>query len=142
MVKVMFNTLTDKKIALFGFAFKANTGDTRESPAIGVAKKLIEERAKVIVTDPEAIANAKIDLKEYREQVVYEPDPYRAVEGAHAFALMTEWDLYTTLDYEKIFAVMEKPAFVFDGRNILDHKRLHSRGFNVFPIGKPALKHF
>jgi UDPglucose 6-dehydrogenase len=55
---------------------------------------------------------------------------------------MTEWDLYKDLDYERIFNTMEKPAFIFDGRNILDHEKLFNIGFNVFSIGKPPLKHF
>lgn len=142
MIKVMFNTVSGKKITLFGFAFKKDTGDTRESPAIYVAKNLIEEQAHIIVTDPKALPNARIDLKEHLENVSFEKDPYAAAEGAHAIAVMTEWDLYTTLDYQKIYDSMEKPAFIFDGRNILDHDKLFNIGFSVFPIGRPSLRHF
>jgi UDPglucose 6-dehydrogenase len=74
--------------------------------------------------------------------VVFEEDPYRAAAGAHAIAVLTEWDDYRDLDYRRIHASMEKPAFVFDGRNILDHQSLYEIGYSVFPIGKPALKHF
>jgi UDPglucose 6-dehydrogenase len=139
MMAAMFNTLVDKRIALFGFAFKADTGDTRESPAITVTKQLLDERAAVIVSDPEAIDNAKRDLEGL--EVIYELDPYAAAEGAHAIAVMTEWKLYAELDYQRIFDSMTKPAFVFDGRNILDHHALHTIGFNVYPIGSPALTH-
>ena len=142
MIKVMFNTVAGKKIALFGFAFKKDTGDTRESPAIYVAKKLIEEKAEVIVTDPKALANAMIDLEEQKESVTFEEDPYKAAKGAHAIAVITEWDLFTELDYQRIFDSMEKPAFLFDGRNILDHDTLFEIGFSVFRIGRPSLRHF
>lgn len=143
MLGAMFNTVAEKRIALFGFAFKKDTGDTRESPAIAVAKKLIEERAVVVVTDPEALANARKDLADAPAgRVVFEEDPYAAATGTHAVAVVTEWDAYRTLDYKRIYDSMEKPAFFFDGRNILDHRALHAIGFNVFPIGKPSLKHF
>jgi UDPglucose 6-dehydrogenase len=142
MIKVMFNTVADKKIALFGFAFKKDTGDTRESPAIYVAKTLVEEQALVIVTDPKALKNARIDLKDRGENVSFAADPYAAAKGAHAIAVLTEWDVYKTLDYQKIYDSMEKPAFIFDGRNILDHEKLFEIGFSVFRIGRPSLRHF
>ncbi len=142
MLSNLFNTVAGKRIALFGFAFKANTGDTRESPAIAVARGLVEERAQVVITDPKALENARLDLAEVDGNVSFEEDPYRAAEGAHAIAVLTEWDLYRTLDYERIFRSMIWPAFLFDGRNILDHERLHEIGFNVFAIGKAPLKHF
>jgi len=138
----MFNTVAGKKIAVFGFAFKANTGDTRESPAIYVTRGLLEERALVVITDPKALENAKKDLKDIKEGLGFEEDPYKAAEGSHAIAVLTEWDLYKDLDYERIFQSMVRPAFIFDGRNILDHKRLFDIGFNVFAIGKSPLKHF
>jgi len=142
MLTTMFNTLAEKKICIFGFAFKANTGDTRESPAIYVAKKLIEEKAELVITDPKALKNAKKDLNGIDENVSYIEDPYKAAKGSHAIAIMTEWDLYRDLDFEKIYKSMIKPAFIFDGRNIVDHKKLYEIGFNVFPTGKPALTHF
>ena len=140
--KAFFNTIANKRIAIFGFAFKANTGDTRESPAIYVAKKLLEEHAHVVVTDPEALENAKRDLAHFDKNIQFEVDPYEASRNTHAIAVVTEWDEYKSLDYEKIFQAMEKPAYVFDGRNLLDHHKLHEIGFNVYPIGKPALTHF
>ena len=142
MLQVMFNTLAGKKICLFGFAFKADTGDTRESPAIRIAKRLMEEKADLVITDPKAIDNAKGDLECTNGNVSYVEDPYEAADGCCAIALMTEWSLYKELDYEKIFQKMAKPAFLFDGRNILNHHALHKIGFNVFPIGKPPLTHY
>jgi UDPglucose 6-dehydrogenase len=146
MITLMFNTISDKKIALFGFAFKANTSDTRESPAIYVARHLINEHAKLTITDPKAIGNAKEDLKPYLKEVLssvqFTEDPYEAAKDSHAIAILTEWDEYRDLDYKKIFESMEKPAFIFDGRDILDHEKLFKIGFNVSSIGKPLMKHF
>ena len=142
MLTTMFNTLADKKICLFGFAFKANTGDTRESPAIFIARRLLEEKAEIIITDPKALKNASADLTGVEGKISFEGDPYRAAEGCHAIAVLTEWDIYRNLDFQKIYDTMTKPASIFDGRNILDHKRCFDIGFNVYPIGKPPLTHF
>ena len=142
IVKNMFNTVSNKRIAVFGFAFKADTGDTRESPAIYISNLLVGEHASLAIYDPKAIENAKLDLANTEGRIEYFEDPYEAVRGAHAIALITDWKEFTTYDYEKIFSLMEKPAFIFDGRNILDHERLYTLGFNVFPLGKPALTHF
>lgn len=139
MVSSMFNTVAGKRIALFGAAFKAHTNDTRESPALEVCRALLEEQADIVMTDPYALENACLDLKEMATRVTYEPDPYVAAKDAHAIAILTEWPQYTELDYEKIYRSMVKPAFIFDGRNLLDHKRLYDIGFNVYPIGKPPL---
>ncbi|MBU1150994.1 MAG: nucleotide sugar dehydrogenase, partial [Proteobacteria bacterium] len=142
MLGAMFNTLAGKRICLWGFAFKANTSDTRESPAIFVTRRLLVERAEVVVSDPKALKNARIDLAGAAGRVSYVEDPVRAAEGCHAIALLTEWDLYRHLDLRKIFKTMEKPAFIFDGRNLLDHRRCFDIGFNVYPLGKPPLTHF
>jgi UDPglucose 6-dehydrogenase len=142
MLNAMFNTLSGKKICLFGFAFKANTGDTRESPAIFTARRLLEENAEVVISDPKALKNARVDLEGVDGEVEYIEDPYQAANGCHAIAVMTEWDVYRNLDFEKIYRSMTKPPFIFDGRNILDHEKVFKLGFNVFPIGKPAMTHF
>jgi len=141
MSSTMFNTVAGKRIAVFGFAFKADTGDTRESPAIRVCRYLTEERAAVVVTDPKALDNAKKDLADLAGKITYEPDPYKAAEGAHALAVLTDWADYTTLNYKRIYDSMVKPAFIFDGRNCLNHKTLFEIGFNVHPIGKVPLSH-
>jgi UDPglucose 6-dehydrogenase len=142
MLESMFNTIAGKKIVLLGFAFKADTGDTRDSPAIVIARSLLEECADVVVSDPKALDNAREDLKDVPTTLCFEVDPYRATAGAHAVAILTDWQLYRDLDYERIFQSMEQPAFLFDGRNILDHKKLFDLGFNVFAVGKAPLKHF
>jgi len=141
MLTTMFNTLAGKRICLFGFAFKANTGDTRESPAIYITRRLLEEKAEIVITDPKALKNAKADMTGMEGKVSFVEDPYKAAEGCHAIAILTEWDVYRNLDFQKIYDTMTKPASIFDGRNIIDHKRCFDIGFNVYPTGKPALTH-
>jgi len=141
MISSMFNTVASKRIALLGFAFKADTGDTRESPAIRISRQLIDEHVDLVVSDPEALDNARIDLADIAGKITFEEAPYKAVEGAHAIAVLTEWDLYASLDYQRIYDSMMKPAFIFDGRNRLDHKKLYGIGFNVFAIGRTPLSH-
>jgi len=140
IVNSMFNTIAGKRIAVLGFAFKADTGDTRESPAISVCKELLAEKAHVVISDPKALDNAKKDLSEL-SNVTFEKDPYKASLDAHAIVVLTEWDIYKSLDYQNIFDVMLKPAFLFDGRNILDHDKLHNIGFEVYSIGKGRKTH-
>ncbi len=141
MISSMFNTVAGKGLAIYGFAFKADTGDTRESPAIHIIRQLVEEHATIVVSDPEALENARKDLSDIAEHVRYEPDPYEAARGVHAVAVLTDWAAYRDLDYEQIFNVMMKPAFIFDGRNCLDHQRLFDIGFNVYAVGKASLSH-
>ena len=142
MLSAMFDTVAGKRIALFGAAFKAHTSDTRESPALAVCRELLEERASVVITDPYTLEHARQDLGSAAAHVAFEPDPYVAARGAHAIALVTEWPQFIELDYQAIYRSMVKPAFIFDGRNILDHRRLFEIGFNVYAIGKPPLTHF
>jgi UDPglucose 6-dehydrogenase len=142
MLSAMFNTVAGKRITLFGVAFKANTSDTRESPALAVCRALLEERAEIVLTDSHALDNARADLGADARRVTFEPDPYAAAAGAYAIALLTEWSYFAELDYQAIYKSMVKPAFVFDGRNILDHRSLFKMGFNVYAIGKPPLVHF
>ena len=141
ILKEQFNTLAGKTITLLGFAFKQDTGDTRDSPAIPLCEKLLAEHACVKVHDPKALENARQDLKEIQGDISFVEDVYEAADCAHALALVTQWKEYRELDFERIFQAMAKPAFIFDGRNHLDHKKLYEIGFNVFPLGKMPLKH-
>ncbi|CAM9662590.1 unnamed protein product [Chrysoparadoxa australica] len=152
MVSRMFNTITGKRIACFGFAFKKDTGDTRESPAVFVCKALLEEHAKVVVYDPKVKRDQMFQEFNYtcgvneetvpnlQESIITAESAYAAAEGAHAIALLTEWDEFKTLDYQRIFDAMAKPAFIFDGRNILDPLALRAIGFDFYSIGKPVIK--
>ena len=147
MIEKMFNTITGKKIALFGFAFKKDTGDTRESAAIYISQYLLTERAVLSIYDPKVEREQILsDFDEYKvldegqkfdQCVTLAKDPYEAASGAHAIAILTEWDEFKTLDYAKMYASMAKPAFIFDGRNVVDHQALMKIGFEVYAIGKP-----
>ena len=142
IVKELFNTVAEKKIAVLGFAFKKDTNDTRESAAINVCRELLAEHARVCVYYP------KVPADEIRKDVLnggpdqsrltVAKDAYEACAGAHAIAVVTEWDEFKTLDYGRIFADMPKPAHIFDGRNILDLAALRKIGFQASGIGKPA----
>jgi len=152
MVSKMFQSVTGKKITIMGFAFKKDTGDTRESAAAHVIKNLLEEEAKLFVFDPQVSEEDMLKELDYthginettnpklKQLLTLEPDYMKAIEGSHALAIMTEWDCFKTYDYEAIYKVMAKPAFVFDGRNILDHDKLRKIGFDVEAIGKPVPK--
>lgn len=145
MVNTMFNTVAGKKIVFFGWAFKKDTNDTRESAAIYVADKLMDEQAQIHVYDPkvkydrmlEDLSGLRTRVEEKNKELLqFESDPYEAAKDAHAIAILTEWDVFKTYDWQKIFNSMKKPAFVFDGRNILDHAGLRKIGFEVAAIGK------
>lgn len=141
IVKELFNTVADKKIAVLGFAFKKDTNDTRESAAINVCRDLLVEHAKVSVYDPKVPADEiKTDTLGKgvdNPRLTVAKDAYEACAGAHAVAIVTEWDEFKNLDYVKIFAAMPKPAFLFDGRNIVDLAALRKIGFRASGIGKP-----
>ena len=127
-----------KKIAVLGFAFKKDTGDTRETPAIDVCKALMEEKAAIGIFDPK-VSREQIysDLgKESMDKIQIEDDVYIACAGAHAIAILTEWDMFKTLDYQKIYDSMMKPAFIFDGRSMIDTDAAQKIGFQVWAVGK------
>jgi UDPglucose 6-dehydrogenase len=136
ILKTMFNTLANKKIAIFGFAFKANTSDTRESPAIAITQMLAEEKAEIVITDPKALRHVAEDLGPLAAKIKTTTDPYAAARDADAIVLLTDWEEYKTLDYKRLYAAMRKPAFLFDARNILPHAQLRKLGFEVKAIGK------
>lgn len=138
IVESLFNTLSGKRIAILGFAFKKDTNDARESPAIRVCKDLLKEEAHLAIYDPK-VEKATIDeaLTDSQKPYEYCEDAYEAAKGAHALVILTEWDAFKALDYQRLYATMAKPAFVFDGRNILDLKHLQSLGFKTYGIGKP-----
>ncbi|XP_058124610.1 UDP-glucose 6-dehydrogenase isoform X1 [Anopheles ziemanni] len=209
IIECLFNTVTDKRISILGFAFKKNTGDTRETPAIAVCKTLLDEGAQLNIYDPKVepeqimadLTHPKVtDSPEYVKRAVQIfADPYDAVRGTHALVVCTEWDEFVvchrrrhqrfqapcsvssscssscsssssdgdgqqedspeqrgtnrglspfvvpfvvfpqSLDYERIYASMMKPAYIFDGRKILPHERLQQIGFHVQTIGKRLL---
>lgn len=145
IVTTLFNTVNDKKIAFLGWAFKKDTNDTRESAAIYVANDLIEEEANIHVYDPKVTEQQMLSDLDYlntrnseanQNHLTVHQDPYTALKDAHGIAVLTEWDEFKTYDWQRIYDNMQKPAFVFDGRNILDRKELENIGFEVYTIGK------
>ncbi|MGA0986788.1 MAG: nucleotide sugar dehydrogenase [Flavobacteriaceae bacterium] len=145
IIRTLYNTVSGKKIAFFGWAFKKDTNDTRESAAIYIADALIEERAHITVFDPKVTRAQMLNdlnqlgtrtLEENEQYLTVSNDPYQAADAAHAIALLTEWDQFKTLDYERIYEKMLKPAFVFDGRRILEREKLKSLGFRMYTIGE------
>ena len=144
IITTLYNTISGKKIAFLGWAFKKDTNDTRESAAIHVADYLLKEEANIAVYDPKVSENkilADLDYLESRKPeqnrkgVSAFEDAYAACKNAHAIAVLTEWDEYKDYDWQRIYEAMEKPAFVFDGRNILDRKKLTDIGFVYQGIG-------
>lgn len=140
IVRALFNTVADKRIAVLGFAFKKDTNDTRESAAISVCRDLLAEQARVVVYDPKVPADeivADVVGKGRDEpRLTVAKSAYEAAAGAHAIAILTEWDEFRSLDYARILASMQQPAFLFDGRNITDLSRLRALGFRASGIGK------
>jgi UDPglucose 6-dehydrogenase len=126
--------LEDKRIALFGLAFKAGTDDVRFSPALSVARILLEEGARVIGYDPQASANAKSDLPDLE----IASDPYEAASGANCVVLCTEWEEFAALDFDRLKSVMDYPVIV-DGRNLLDSNKMATAGFTYYPTGRPPV---
>jgi len=140
IVKTLFNTVAGKRIAIWGFAFKKDTNDTRESAAISVCKDLLAEMAEVVVYDPKVPAS-KIRAEVLGDGVTHDrlvvvDTAEAAAAGAHAIAVLTEWDEFKELDFNQIFASMPKPAFLFDGRNLLDLEKLNAIGFTTSGVGK------
>jgi len=145
IIRNLFNTVSGKKIAILGFAFKKDTGDTRESAAIYVCKHLMDEGAHVCIYDPKvsteqimydlrSVSAANPDRVE--KLVSIAADPYECMADAHGVAVMTEWDEFKSYDYQRVYDSMPKPACIFDGRLILDHQGLKEIGFKVEAIGK------
>jgi UDPglucose 6-dehydrogenase len=139
IVSDLFNTVSGKHIGILGFAFKKDTNDTRETAAIAICRDLLAEGAKVVVYDPqvsEEQIRAEVLGTGANANLIVVKTALEACDGAHAVAVLTEWDEFKDLDFQKIHAEMFKPAFLFDGRNILPHVKLKEIGFRVFAIGK------
>jgi UDPglucose 6-dehydrogenase len=147
MLDAMFNTVSGKRIAVLGYAFKKDTNDSRESPAIDICRRLLEEKACLRIYDPKVPASEIFETLGQPQPDAESPSSSEPVvtfcesaedacEGAHALAILTEWDVFCDLDYAAIYDSMVKPAFAFDGRNLLDLKSLREIGFQAFGIGK------
>ena len=144
IVQTLYNTVADKKITFLGWAFKKDTNDTRESAAIYVADDLINEQAKITVYDPKVSRKKILADLDYLETRAYKgnakniasfDNPYDSCAGAHAIAILTEWDEFVSYDWSRIYDSMQKPAFIFDGRNLLNKSELEKIGFIYQEIG-------
>jgi len=145
IIRSMYNTVNGKKIAFLGWAFKKNTNDTRESAAIFVADHLLDEQAQISVYDPKVQENqiykdldylATRSADENKELLKVINDPYEVAKDSHGLAILTEWDEFKDLDWKRIKESMKKPAFIFDGRKLLDKQKLESLGFVYYAIGE------
>ncbi|MEP5545872.1 UDP binding domain-containing protein, partial [Maribacter dokdonensis] len=145
IISTLYNTISGKKIIIYGWAFKKDTNDTRESAAIAIADALLEERAEIIVYDPKVSEEriyADLDYlgtrspEENRRLLKVTKNAIEATQEAHAIAILTEWDEFKNYDWKTIYEQMLKPAFVFDGRRLLDTNNMESIGFNYYKIGQ------
>ena len=142
ILETMYGTVRGKKLCILGYAFKKDTGDCRESSAIEIIEYLKNENANIHIYDPKVTEN---DILSRFPTVTVQKDVKDAIKDAHALVVITEWDEFKEYDYSEIYSQMKKPAFIFDGRNILDHSKLTSIGFHVHGIGKQnrsEFKHF
>lgn len=145
IISTLYNTVSGKKIAFYGWAFKKDTNDTRESAAIYVADALLDEQAQIVVYDPKVSEEqiyADLDYlgsrspEENRRLLTVTTDPMKAAENAHAIAILTEWDEFKNYDWDSVYNKMLKPAFLFDGRRILDKENMENKGFHYYKIGQ------
>jgi UDPglucose 6-dehydrogenase len=145
IITTLYNTVSGKKIAFLGWAFKKDTNDTRETAAMYVADILMEDLAIIAAYDPKVkheqmfsdidYLNSRTE-EESKKLLTPQTNPYEACKDAHAIAILTEWDEFIDYDWQKIYNNMMKPAFVFDGRNILDKEKLEYIGFKFYSIGR------
>lgn len=123
--------VANRTVAVLGLAYKPNTDDIRESPAIAIVRRLCGEGARVRAYDPAAEANARVVLPD----VAYCPDPYEAARGSDALIILTDWDEFRRLDLERLRDVMRRPVLI-DGRNILDPQEARAAGFYYVGMGR------
>merc|ERR1712046_101229 len=141
IIHTLFNTVTNKKIAVFGFAFKKDTGDVRETPAVTVCHMLMEDGANVHVYDPKVDREDAVrefedhGMKVKDEKLIFTKTAQEAADAAHAIVVLTEWDEFKRYNYKELHEKMLKPAFLFDGRNMLNHAELEKIGYEVHTLG-------
>jgi len=135
----MFNTVSGKKIAILGYAFKKDTNDARESPAIGVCQRLLNEKAKLSIYDPKVESKTILSTLKTKpgndENIEIAGSVLEAVTDSHCVVVLTEWDEFTEVNFKEVYSLMHKPASLFDGRNILNLNELRLIGFSAVGIG-------
>ena len=154
IIQKLFGTVTGKRLAVLGFAFKADTNDTRETPAIRICHDLLEEGAQLVIHDPKVrLDQISLDLKMSCQGEADEPNEANqqslhgqgcwfhsknvrsAVQGADAVLIVTEWNEYRSLNWKELASLMRKPAWLFDTRSICDHVEVKASGLKVWRVG-------
>ena len=144
VVQKLFGTVTNKKIVMLGFSFKSNTNDTRESPAIEIAKDLIENGANILINDPKVSKlqiSSELKVCELEKDKIsngnwtFESDVYKASENADAIIVVTEWEEYKTINWNLVSSLMRKPAWLFDTRNVVSKEQIKKTGINCWQVG-------
>ena len=143
IVEKLYGNLFEKKIAILGFAFKANTNDTRESPSIDICKNLINEGAFLKIHDYKVSEHSisKEISKDFKGKILTEnnwsffENIYEATSDVDAIVILTEWEDYKKVNWQKIVSNTRKPAWIFDTRIILDPKDIKSLGINLWQLG-------
>ncbi len=138
IVEKLFGTISDKKITILGLAFKANTNDTRESPAIKICEDLIEEGAILKIYDPKVKESQIKKLLPEKNQVnwSYYSSVLEAAYDSHAIVVLTEWGDFKDLNWTEIKKIMKNPSWVFDTRNIIDVQKAKSSGLQTWVLGQ------
>jgi UDPglucose 6-dehydrogenase len=136
VIHTMYDSIKNRHLTIFGFSFKKDTSDTRESPAITVCHNLMEEGAMLHIYDPKvSVERINDDLHGFSDHYVIENDPYQACVHSEGLLILSAWDMFKMLDYSKIYASMDHPSYIFDGYNLLDRQSLQRDGFIVYAIG-------
>jgi UDPglucose 6-dehydrogenase len=133
--KFFNNDLSGKRFALWGLAFKPNTDDIREAPALYIIDALTKEGATVSAFDPEAMRNVKEMIG---DKIEYADSQYAALKGADALIIATEWNEFRTPDFSKIAATLKNKA-IFDGRNLFDLAAIKQLGFHYESVGRAVV---
>ena len=151
IITSLFDNVNQKILSIFGWSFKKDTNDSRESASIYVSAQLLEEGAILNIYDPKVSEESilidlrilfesknlsKNEINKIIKNVNIMDNPYDATKKSHAIAILTEWDEFKKLDYNKIYSFMEKPSYLFDGRKIMNEQKIKEIGFNYFEIGK------
>ena len=141
ILDAMHNTISGKQIAVLGFAFKKDTNDARESPAIGICKRLLEEKGSLRIYDPQVSRESILSClgikdDDGKDRLTFCDSAEQACSGTHAIAILTEWDEFKEIDYKEVLGTMHRPAHLFDGRNLLELDKLIDMGYRAFGIGK------
>ncbi|MGZ3911161.1 MAG: UDP binding domain-containing protein, partial [Flavisolibacter sp.] len=129
------NDLKGKQFAVWGLAFKPNTDDIREAPALDIIQALLEDGASVCAFDPEAVKNVRNTLG---DRITYAETQYDCINGADALIIATEWNEFRTPDFDKILTYLKEPV-IFDGRNVFDVQTMEKKGFHYESIGRPLV---